>query len=76
MVSFDASNLVELRRGQTRVELHRQRYQKLAAFRRCLARMALYAWGQSASSLAARGRFLLYFRELWQLMMTSKTCLG
>ena len=43
---------------------------------RCLARMALYAWGQSASSLAARGSFLLYFRELWQLMMTSKTCLG
>ena len=39
---------------------------------RCLARMALYAWGQSASSLAARGSFLLYFRELWQLMMTSK----
>jgi hypothetical protein len=45
-------------------------------FGRCLARMALYAWGQSASSLAARGRFLLYFRELWQLIMTSKTCLG
>ena len=43
---------------------------------RCLARMALYAWGQSASSLAARGSFLLYFLELWQLMMTSKTCLG
>ncbi len=42
----------------------------------CLARMALYGWGQSASSLAPRGRFSLYFRELWQLMMTSKTCLG
>jgi hypothetical protein len=46
------------------------------SFGRCQARMALYAWGQSASSLAARGSFLLYFRELWQLMMTSKTCLG
>ena len=45
-------------------------------FGRCQARMALYAWGQSANSLAARGRFLLYFRELWQLMMTSQTCLG
>jgi hypothetical protein len=38
--------------------------------------MALYALDEGASSLAARGKFLLYFRELWQLMMNSKACLG
>jgi hypothetical protein len=31
---------------------------------------------ERASSLAALGSFLLYFQELWQWMMTSKTCLG
>jgi len=36
--------------GQTRVELHRQRYQKLAAFRRCLAPSAMVS--ADASNLA------------------------
>ena len=38
--------------------------------------MALYALDEGASSLAAQWSFLLYFHELWQLMMTLQTCLG
>jgi hypothetical protein len=41
-----------------------------------VARMALYSGYKCAISLAARWMFLLQFHELWQLMMTSKTCLG
>ena len=50
MVSVDASNLAEPRRGQTRVEVHRECYQKLVAFRRCLAPSAMVS--ADASNLA------------------------
>jgi hypothetical protein len=39
------------------------------------AGMALYNGYKCAISLAAQWSILLYFHELWQLMMTSQTCL-
>jgi hypothetical protein len=43
---------------------------------KCHPRMALYNGYKCAISLAAQWSILLYFHELWQLMMTSQTCLG
>jgi len=61
--------------GQTRVELHRQCYQKLVAFRRCLAPSALVSVEASNLAELRRGQTRVELhRQCYQKLVAFRRC--